>query len=283
MVPFEWVILMLSYQHAYHAGNFADVMKHITLCLISDYMIQKDKPLFYLETHSGRGQYDLTQAIAQKTSEFKEGASRLWATKNSLPEACNTWLNILEKYNSQQLTFYPGSPLFALDSLRGEDRFDFCELHPEEYKFLKQLPTQDKHVNFLFKDGMEHLNAALPPKEKRGLIFIDPSYELKQEYQLIPEMINQAYKKFSTGVYCLWYPIIKDFDHKKLIRHMNNIGCPDQLRIELILEKNTGTGMRGCGLWILNPPYVLKQQMQEVLPVLAHHFGPRTATYHMYR
>jgi 23S rRNA (adenine2030-N6)-methyltransferase len=274
---------MLSYQHAYHAGNFADVMKHMTLCLICDYMIQKDKPLFYLETHSGRGQYDLTQAIAQKTGEFKEGVSRVWETKHNLPAACHSWLNVVEKYNSQQqLVSYPGSPLFALESLRDDDRFNFCELHPEEYQFLKQLPSHNKHVTFLFKDGIEHLKAALPPKEKRGLIFIDPSYELKQEYQSIPEMINQAYKKFSTGVYCLWYPIIKDFDHKKLIRHMINIGCSDQLRIELILEKNTGMGMRGCGLWILNPPYLLKNQMQEVLSVLIKHLGPRTATYHMY-
>jgi 23S rRNA (adenine2030-N6)-methyltransferase len=246
-------------------------------------MIQKDKPLFYLETHSGRGQYDLTQAIAHKTGEFKDGVSRLWEAKHNLPAVCHSWLSVLEKYNPQKkLVSYPGSPLFALELLRDHDRFNFCELHPEEYQFLKQLPTQDKRVNFLFKDGMEHLNAALPPKEKRGLIFIDPSYELKQEYQSIPEMINQAYKKFSTGVYCLWYPIIKDFDHKKLIRHMNHIECSEQLRVELILEKNTGTGMRGCGLWILNPPYLLKKQMQEVLPVLINHFGPRTATYQMY-
>lgn len=224
----------------------------------------------------------MTQAIAQKTSEFKDGAIPLWAAKNSLPETCHAWLSVLEKYNFKQLTLYPGSPLFALESLREHDRFDFCELHPEEYNFLKELPTKNKHVNFLFKDGLQHLKAALPPKEKRGLIFIDPSYELKQEYQLIPEMMNQAYKKFSTGVYCLWYPIIKDFDHKKLIRHMSHIACLDQLRIELILEKNTGNGMRGCGLWILNPPYVLKKQMQEVLPVLTNHFGSRTATYHLY-
>ncbi len=255
---------MLSYQHAYHAGNFADVVKHITLCLICDYMKQKDKPLFYLETHSGRGKYDLSLAIAHKTAEFKTGVSPLWQNKLALPPVFDSWMSVIEKYNSDALNTYPGSPLFALSRLRQQDRFTFCELHPLEFKFLKQLDKNNKSIQFLFDDGVAQMNAVLPPKEKRGIIFIDPSYEIKEEYQTIPEMIKRCYKKFPTGVYCLWYPILNNQAHASLLKHINAKDFPDQLNIEFLLDPTPKSGMKGCGMLILNPPYVLKGQMDEV-------------------
>ena len=263
---------MLSYQHAYHAGNFADVVKHITLCLICDYLTKKDKPLFYIETHSGRGKYDLRLPISQKTAEFKDGVGLIWQNKSKIPEVFSPWLRVIEKYNHHELTYYPGSPLFALECLRQQDRFQFCELHPGEFEILKQLNKQQRSVLFAFQDGMQALNATLPPKEKRGLIFIDPSYELKQEYQTIPKIIQQVYKKFPTGVYCLWYPILSNDAYLKLNKGMQKIDCLDKLHIEYFLGNDKKVGMHGCGIWILNPPYILKTQIDEVVSTLKQFF-----------
>ncbi len=259
---------MLSYQHAYHAGSFADVLKHVTLCLICDYMGQKEKPLFYLETHAGRGIYDLTSPMAQKTVEYKTGAGLFWKNKEKLPAVFSSWMDVIHKYNSDTLQFYPGSPLFALHRLREQDRFNFCELHPGEFDFLKNLDNQHKSVQYLFKDGIAHMNAALPPKEKRGLIFIDPSYELKQEYQFIPDKIMQSYKKFATGVYCLWYPILNQQENQAFIKNLRTSHVENQLNIEFLLDPQPQTGMIGTGLWVINPPHILQEQMDEVLATL---------------
>lgn len=260
---------MLSYQHAYHAGNFADVIKHITLCLICDYLTLKDKPLCYLETHAGRGQYDLTKPIAQKTGEYKKGVGHLWQLRHELPASFSSWLHTLEKYNSNTLTLYPGSPLFAREHLRNQDRLELCELHPQEFAHLKQLPKKP-NTHLHFRDGMQYLLEALPPKERRGLIMIDPSYELKQEYKTIPTIIEKAYKKFATGVYCLWYPIVYEKLNRQLQQRMSAIDCEKKLVIELNLRNNTTGSIQGCGLWIVNPPYILESQLHEVLTVLKH-------------
>lgn len=265
---------MLSYQHSYHAGNFADVVKHIGLSLICDYLVKKDKPLFYLETHSGRGLYDLKGGFSQKTAEYQDGVGRLWPHRQQLPEEFQPWLAGIEALNDgQQLRYYPGSPLVAVQHLREMDRLYCCELHPKEFEALRQLPKDGKKVFFKHCDGMEQMNALLPPKEKRGLIFIDPAYELKSEYKTIPEAIQKAYRKFSTGVYCLWYPMVDEGWTSQLNRGMERIDCADKLHIEFRLNPALDQGMTGCGLWLLNPPYLFKQQMEKVVEVLKHYLS----------
>lgn len=263
---------MLSYQHAYHAGNFADVVKHITLSLICDYVIKKDKPLFYLETHAGRGKYDLRLPIANKTAEFESGVLPLWQSRNKLPDVFQPWLNVLEKYNDETLKIYPGSPLFALNGLREEDRFHFCELHPKEFEHLRQIAQAHRKLRYFFEDGIAHMNATVPPPEKRGIIFIDPSFELKEEYQTIPQQIQTAYKKFSTGIYCLWYPILKNKAHTAMLDKLNPKFYPEQLNVEFMLSDQSKGGMIGCGMLILNPPYVLEKQMAAICHHLKSYF-----------
>lgn len=263
---------MLSYQHAYHAGNFADVVKHITLSLICDYVTQKDKPLFYLETHSGRGKYDLSLPMANKTAEFKNGVLPLWNNRDTLPEPFQPWLKVIKQYNDKSLKIYPGSPLFALSSLREKDRIHFCELHPKEFEHLRALGRNYKKTRYFLEDGIRHMNASTPPLEKRGIIFIDPSFELKKEYQSIPDAIEQSYKKFSNGIYCLWYPILKNRAHTALLNKLSPTAYADQLKVEFMLSDQSNGGMIGCGMLILNPPYILKAQMEKVCQVLKRYF-----------
>lgn len=195
---------MLSYQHAYHAGCFADILKHIILCDILEYMTQKSTPLFYLETHGGRGLYDLNSQEAHKTQEAQLGIIPLWLNQANSPEICKSFLKIVQEINpSSTLQFYPGSPKLAIAKLRSQDRLFINELHPKEFQFLSQLSKNHKRVYYSQTDGMKQLSALLPPPEKRGLIFIDPAYEVKEEYKTIPKAIITAYEKFTNGVYCL--------------------------------------------------------------------------------
>lgn len=273
---------MLSYQHGYHAGNFADVVKHLTLSRIASYMVQKDKPLLYLETHSGRGLYDLRDGQANKTREFQDGIARVWEEKSKLSPLMSPWLSAIKALNPQgDLRYYPGSPALALSLLRNQDRLVLSERHPREFEYLEQLPKDGKRVFFRQVDGMQELNAALPPIERRGLIFVDPSYELKDEYKSIPRALHTAYTRFATGVYCLWYPIVDNRLRDQLVRGMLNIKAERALRIEFCLTGTSGAGMRGCGLWVINPPHTLAADMTVLLDQLRTLFNPGVSSYIM--
>lgn len=272
---------MLSYQHGYHAGNFADVLKHLTLSRLLNYMTRKDKPVFYLETHSGRGIYDLKDSQANKTGEYHQGISLLWQKKSQLPPVFSDYKQILNDLNPKgDLRYYPGSPLIALHGLRPEDRLFCCELHPREFEFLQQLDTRDKRVFFSESDGIHSLKSQLPPAERRGLVFIDPAYEIKNEYKQIPLAIKSAFAHFSAGVYCLWYPLVDKYLHQQLLRGMADIPSVNKLRIEFYLTAAAATpGMTGCGLWIINPPYTLADEMKEGLQFLRTLFNPGISSY----
>ncbi|MFC7780386.1 23S rRNA (adenine(2030)-N(6))-methyltransferase RlmJ [Legionella taurinensis] len=273
---------MLSYQHGYHAGNFADVIKHVTLTRLIDYLVQKDKPVFYLETHSGRGLYDLKDSQANKTAEYKQGISLLWEKQQQLPPVFLTYLNLLKAQNpTQTLRYYPGSPAIAIAQFRKDDRLFCCELHPQEFEQLKQLKRQGKRVFFSESDGIHQLKALLPPPERRGLIFIDPAYEIKSEYKHIPQAIKQTLPHFSNGVYCLWYPLVDHYHHQQLVRNLAEIPAANTLRVEFNLTKAQSGGMTGCGLWIANPPYTLAGEMKEALDYLQSLFNPGITSYYM--
>lgn len=271
---------MLSYQHGYHAGNFADVIKHIALTQILKYLTLKDKPLFYLETHSGKGLYDLKNKQAEKTKEYKQGIELIWSQQQNLPEGFQDYLQIITKLNHQEkLKFYPGSPYIAIDKLRMQDRMYFCELHPREFEELIQLPTRNKKVHFNNNDGLLSLKAMLPPPEKRGLVFLDPSFERKEEYKEIPLAIKQAYTRFATGVYCLWYPLVHKKLTEKLHRGMQEIQAKNALCVEFNLTLAPMEGMSGCGLWIINPPYTFALEIKAVLDTLRKYFNPGISSY----
>lgn len=271
---------MLSYQHGYHAGNFADVVKHLTLSRLLSYMLAKEKPLFYLETHSGRGKYDLKDSQATKTGEYRQGINLLWAQREKLPPLFSPYLKTISKINNaQELRYYPGSVCLAIEMLRQQDRLYCCELHPREFEHLNELPHQGKRVFISHSDGMESLQALLPPAERRGLIFIDPSFEVKTDYKKVPNAIRLAYQRFETGVYCLWYPIVDKHFHEQLLRGMGNITLKNALRIEFNLTSANQPGMTGCGLWIINPPYLLAEEMKIVLQQLRTLFNPGVSSF----
>jgi len=271
---------MLSYQHGYHAGNFADVIKHCALTRLLNYLTQKDKPLFYLETHSGKGLYDLWNWQAEKTSEYKEGIQLIWSNQKQLPVVFKEYLNTIKQLNvANSLRFYPGSPYLAINALRPIDRAYFCELHPTEFDTLKTTPQLHKRVHFSNSDGMNSLNALLPPPEKRGLIFIDPSFEIKDEYKTIPQALKNALSKFNQGVYCLWYPVVNKKLTEQLLRRLQQIGIRNTLRIEFHLTTKLQDGMTGCGLWLINPPYILANEMRIVCESLKNYFNPRESSY----
>lgn len=271
---------MLSYQHGYHAGCFADVVKHITLTRLLHYMTNKEKPIFYLETHAGRGMYDLHDKQSLKTGEAQQGIELLWAQRNHLPEVFLPYIQHITHINEgPTLRYYPGSPAIAIEFARQQDRLVFSELHPGEFEHLQNLPRMNKRVYYSNNDGLDNLNAILPPVERRGLIFIDPSYEIKNEYRQLPSVVKTAYKKFATGVYCIWYPLIDNKLHAQLIRGLENIGTDNHLRIEFHLTGAMGAGMMGCGLWIINPPYVLATELALVLDSLRKLFNPGVSSY----
>ena len=263
---------MLSYQHSYHAGCFADVLKHVTLSLLLQYMKKKDAAFFYLDTHAGRGVYDLNHPHALKTGESSKGISLLWEQRAHLPEIFTPYLQSIEQMNHKDATsarHYPGSPALAISLLREIDRATFCELHPYEHTILSHIPRNARKVFSSHSDGLEQLSAALPPREKRGLIFIDPSYEIKQDYKTVPQKIKQAVNRFAAGTFCVWYPIFNDHQpHMQLLRGLNAIGASKTLNISQKLKKTPAHGMIGSGLWIINPPFVLKSQLEIALKTL---------------
>ncbi len=271
---------MLSYQHGYHAGNFADVIKHIALTRLLNYLTMKDKPLFYLETHAGKGLYDLKNKQAEKTGEYKQGINLIWSDKKKLPPVFKDYLKVISQLNpTQDLRHYPGSPYLAMNQLRPQDRMYFCELHPGEFEALDELPHFNKKVHASNTDGIAAMRALLPPPEKRGLVFIDPSFELKEEYKDIPAAIKQAFTHFSSGVFCLWYPVVNRRLADKLVRNMKDIKIKGALRIEFNLTLAPMDGLSGTGLWVINPPYTFAEEMKSVLDILRTYFNPGVSSY----
>ncbi len=268
---------MLSYQHSYHAGCCADVLKHLTLSLLLQYMKQKPAAFFYLDTHAGRGVYDLNHPQALKTGEADLGIALLWPESARLPDVFHHYLQSIEQINPNNavsVRHYPGSPAVAINLIRECDRATFCELHPYENTILSHIPRNGRTVFTSHSDGLEQLSAALPPRERRGLIFIDPSYEVKQEYKTIPQKIKQAVQRFSTGTFCLWYPIFNDHQpHTQLLRGLKSIDAAKTLSIQQVSKKPATQGMIGSGLWIINPPFVLKDQLTIAAKTLDQIYG----------
>ncbi len=272
---------MLSYQHSYHAGNFADVVKHLVLTNLIVYLNRKEKPFFYYESHAGRGIYDLHDSAAQKTQEAESGICLLWKNRSLLPSVFNEYINVVDGYNPDgKLRFYPGSPALAIKLTRPTDRLYLNELHPQEFKHLANLPKSGRRVFCNQTDGLTQLKSVIPPQERRGLIFIDPAYEVKEEYSIIIQTINLALQRFSTGVYGIWYPIINGPWHKKLVENLSKLNN-NYLQAEFYISSPTTQGMYGCGVWIINPPYLLETELREGFGVLKNIFNPEESFFYL--
>jgi 23S rRNA (adenine2030-N6)-methyltransferase len=264
---------MLSYRHSYHAGNHADVLKHATVALLVEALKKKEGPFAYVETHAGAGRYDLRSEQAQKTGEYLEGIARLWQ-EPAAPAALGSYLEAVRALNSGgELVFYPGSPRVVRHSLRPQDRMSLMELHNNEYPVLKQEFAGDRQVAVHHRDGYEGLNALLPPKEKRGLVLIDPSYEVKSEYGQVVTSLATAVKRWSNGIYAVWYPLLASAQTEAFMAQFRATGLRKLLRAEITV-RGEGIGMYGSGMLVLNPPWHLDSQLQELLPWVVERLAP---------
>ena len=254
---------MLSYQHGYHAGNLADVHKHAALAAVLDYLIQKDKPLSYIETHAGRGVYDLTAAEALKTGEAEAGILKM-AAHGDIPKDHpygRCLANIRAQYGDD---IYPGSPLVATEMLRSGDTVHLAEKHPQEYAALQNnMPMKNVHV--YAADGYETARGLLPPMPRRGIMLIDPSYEIKDEYIQAAQEVIFYHKKWPVGIIMLWYPVLSSDRHSPMINMLKSHNFADALHHEIHFPAaHKGHRLTGSGLFMVNPPYVMSDKFAEI-------------------
>lgn len=265
---------MLSYRHAFHAGNYADVLKHCVLIDILSYMVLKDKPLCYLDTHAGAGMYHLGSKEAVKTSEFEQGVMALLQIE-SLPQSLQLYRQQIEAVNHGEIRKYPGSPTIAQNLLRPYDRLLLCEMHPADSRLLQKQFGKVRNASCFEEDGYQKSLALLPPPERRGVVLIDPSYEVKDEYQWVVDYLKQMVRRFATGVYAIWYPIADEDRSRRMIQKIKTSGIPHIQQFELGLTDNhKAPGMTGTGMLVVNPPWNLKAHLSESLPVMAAALGP---------
>lgn len=244
----------MNYRHLYHAGNFADVFKHALLTLLIGRLKEKDTPFAVIDTHAGAGVYDTASAEAQRTGEFARGYGQVVAT---LPEALRPYRDAVAALNSAgAVRFYPGSPALALALMRPDDRLVACELHPDDARHLKLALQGDKRAEIHHREGYRALRAFLPPRERRGLVLIDPPFETPDERRTLVRALAVAHARWPTGIYALWYPIKTDSEARLLHAELANTGIRRQVAFELrIHDGDDPARLNGCGLAIVNPPF----------------------------
>lgn len=267
----------MNYRHAFHAGNFADVMKHVCLVALLRGLSRKDAAWCFLDTHAGAGDYDLSAPPSQKTGEYRHGIGRLWQSTNGAPPALADYLAVVRPLIGDDVTprRYPGSPLIAAALARPQDRLIACELNPLEFASLGEACRSHGSVTLQPMDGYQALKAYLPPRERRGLVLIDPPYELPGELTRLPRELLAAHKRFATGVYALWYPLKDEGPIAGLKRQLKAAGLRRILQVELRLTPLVQGGMlHGCGVLVINPPWGFAQQMQAAMPALAAILAP---------
>lgn len=257
---------MLSYQHSYHAGNMADVHKHALLAWVLDYLTRKDKPLSYIETHAGRGLYDLTAAEALKTGEAAQGINRAegWFAKD------HPYLRILSETRAVfGPDAYPGSPLIATLALRAGDSLQLAELHPQENAALRgNLAMYSAKVHDT--DGFAMAQAICPPTPRRGLMLIDPSFEVKADYDAMPRFIQTIHRKWNVGTIILWYPVLTSGAHRVMVADLENMELKDSFRHEVTFgPARDGHRMTGSGLFVVNAPYGMQDEAKRLSKMFA--------------
>lgn len=260
----------MNYRHAFHAGNFADVLKHFVLSRIVLYLQKKEKPFRVIDTHAGRGRYDLSSSEAQRTGEWRDGIGRVLSANLPAPavELLTPYLATI-KEDADGFSAYPGSPLVARRLLRKQDRLTAIELHPQDSEALRSLFAGDFQVRVIHLDGWLALNSQLPPKEKRGVVLVDPPFEEPGEFDRLVEGLETAHSRWPGGTYALWYPIK---DRKAVARFREALkasGIPDIIDVTIdIRAPSAEPTLDGCGMVVVNPPYTLEAELAVVLPAL---------------
>jgi 23S rRNA (adenine2030-N6)-methyltransferase len=271
----------MNYRHAYHAGNFADVLKHSVLFALIQALQAKETPFALIDTHAGSGCYALDSEEAGKTGEYRDGIARLLfpdlkrasGETQTLPPLLRHWLDTILALpgNERGLKLYPGSPLQAARAMRGIDNAYLCELHPDEAAVLRELFERDPRVHVHNRNGYEALKALLPPKEKRGLVLIDPPYEAQEaEYRMIEAALKAALQRWPSGIYAIWYPIKLRSQVQPFLRWLQHCGARRVLRAELLVHPDDSPlRLNGSGMVILNAPWNLDQVLREPLQAMA--------------
>lgn len=271
---------MLSYRHAFHAGNHADLFKHAVFVALLRHLLKKDKAFWCIDTHAGAVQYSLVGDWAQKNAEFESGISRLWGMK-VLPPLLADYLDLVRAFNhTDELRYYPGSPQLAVQLLRRKDALHLFELHSTEGDLLeKHFRGSDAksraRVDVHKGDGFTGLLSVLPPPSRRGLVLIDPSYEDKQDYKRVVTALREGLKRFATGTFMVWYPQVQRRDAVMLPDTLMNLQRTDWLHATLTVKQPAadGLGLHGSGVFIVNPPWTLPAMLKEAMPWLAKVLG----------
>ncbi|VUD51570.1 Ribosomal RNA large subunit methyltransferase J [Thalassocella blandensis] len=257
---------MLSYRHAFHAGNYADVLKHLVLIKTLNYLLKKDSPILYIDTHAGAGLYQTNSAESKKTGEFAEGFAQLDFTQ--LPEDTLPYHKLVQKFSRQGQ--YPGSPMIAMQLLRPQDQLRFFELHPADFALLQQNSKTHKRAKAEHSDGFQSLKALLPVQNQRALVLIDPSYEIKDDYDHVVKSVISAYQRMPNATFLIWYPVVNRHLIADMIRKLSKSPIKDVWQFELGLspDDNLNHGMTSSGIFAINPPWTLASELQVCLPVI---------------
>ncbi|HEY4082390.1 MAG TPA: 23S rRNA (adenine(2030)-N(6))-methyltransferase RlmJ [Burkholderiaceae bacterium] len=271
---------MLAYRHAFHAGNHADVLKHIVLAEVLRYMGEKDKPYTLVDTHAGAGGYSIEGRYAQKKGEYSAGVARLWDEKE-LPPLIERYMALVKAFNPDgQLRQYPGSPGIANLLMREEDRLRVYELHPTDHRILASYLESRPNTQVSDTDGFASLKGELPPPSRRGAVLMDPSYELKNDYGKVLAALREGLQRFADGVFMIWYPQLQLLESAQLAQRLKaaaDVGAKKGwLHVRLTVEQQNnprGFGMLGSGMFIANPPFTLHDELQESLPLLVDKLG----------
>ena len=266
---------MLAYRHAFHAGNHADVLKHLVLVQVLRYMNGKDKPYRYVDTHAGAGGYSLEGRYAQKKGEYERGIALLWE-RDDLPEPLADYVSLVRQFNPQGvLEQYPGSPAIAHMLLRPTDQMRLFELHPTEHRILESYLGTQRGVEVRHADGFDGLKGTLPPTTRRGVVLMDPSYEGNGDYGKVIASLRDALQRFAEGVYVIWYPQVQKVEAAELPRRLEALAPKGWLHARLTVAKpdSLGFGLAGSGMFVINPPYTLHDTLAGVLPWLVEVLG----------
>lgn len=255
---------MLSYQHEYHAGNHADVLKHCTLAVLIRALERKPAAFRVIDCHAGAGSYDLTSALTQRRREYESGAARVLGARDG-PACVEPYLDVLSALNSDGvLRRYPGSPQLAHALLRPGDQLELFELHPRAAAALRALLGRKAHVHIHVRDAYEGVAAVLPPAQRRGLVLIDPSYERRNEQADVAELVAASHRRWMNGVLVIWYPILARSGTGVLLAALRRLALPQPFQLELTPDPQ-GTGLRGSGLVIVNLPYAVDAELEAML------------------
>jgi 23S rRNA (adenine2030-N6)-methyltransferase len=274
---------MLSYRHAFHAGNHADVLKHFVLIQLIQHLCQKEAPFWYIDTHAGAGRYLLDSGYATQLQEYREGIGLLWQ-RDDLPASLSTYVDLVRQMNPDgALRHYPGSPWIAHSMLREQDKLKLFELHSSDSQLLgQQFRCAGRRVQVQAVDGYGGLKALLPPAPRRALVLIDPAYEDKQEYRKVVDVLQDALRRFATGVYAVWYPQLARAETRRLPEQLKTLPAQSWLHVSLSVRapSDNASGMTGSGMFLINPPWTLAATLKDVMPYLVGLLGQDATASH---